>query len=164
MKRSYSIMLVVLLSLAVIGTAEAKKKHVQKADPAYPGKAATHTVVLQKVLLSDRDFSRDSTGNPLPIAIEITENGTLLTPSTGDTVLQGTRGERMLQAPVQWLINFSPDKNYQIILTEVVPAGMTGKRIITPATPKQGLWPIGENGGKVSVGQDSYLQFTDKIQ
>jgi hypothetical protein len=162
MRRTYSIILVVALSLAVIGTAEAKKKKTPAPDPGYPGKAATHTLTLQKVLISDVDFSRDSTGNPLPVSIEITEDGALVTPTSGDTTIQGTRGEYALKTPVQWLINFDPHKNYQVIITEVVPVGSTGKRIMVPATPKQGFWPFGEMAGKMVVGKQSYLVFVDK--
>ena len=78
--------------------------------------------------------------------------------------MAGTRGEHMLQAPTQWMINFDPHKNYQVIITEVVPLGGSGKRITVPATPKQGFWPFGEFAGKVFFGKESYLLFVDKTQ
>jgi len=166
MKRAYLFIILAALCLAVVGNAEAKKHKPPKENPAYPGKAATHTLILQRVLFSDLDFSRDSTGGPRQIAVELTENGNAVMPTSGDTLLDGTRGERLLQTPIQWIVNFDPHKNYQLILTEQVPMGasVAGKRIITPATPRAGYWPFGEQVGKLSVGKSSYLQFVDKIQ
>ncbi|HEY3295524.1 MAG TPA: hypothetical protein VGL38_08795 [bacterium] len=166
MRRSYPIILALILVLALAGASEAKKHKAPAADPGYPGKAQTHQVILQKVLLSDFDLTRDTTGATRSIIVELLEDGNVIVPSNGDTTITGMRGEHLLETPVQWLVNYDPRKNYQVIITEQLAPGATntGNRIMVPATPKAGYWPFGVMAGKVPFGKESYLQFVDKPQ
>lgn len=130
-------------------------------NPMYPGKAETHVVELYRVQIGHEDFNLSSFGNPLNIRVMIKENGEVLDQKNYQYI-SGKRGEREFEKPIVWTINFDPKKNYQIVLYEdSIIADATGWSI--PGTPKMGYWPIGENGGKIYFGENSYLQFRDKI-
>ncbi|MBK6765337.1 MAG: hypothetical protein IPG71_03170 [bacterium] len=75
-------------------------------------------------------------------------------------MMSGVRGERFLKNPIRWVVDFDPNRNYQIRLEEqaVIAQAM---RWSIPATPKIGYWPIGH--GKLQLGQDSYIEFREKI-
>jgi hypothetical protein len=141
------------------------KKEVPQRNPLKPETAETHVVELYKVQISDDDFHRSSFGNPLKIRISLLENGIEL-PSSNITVppilLWGTRGERFLDRPIQWTVNFDPKKNYQIVLEEQAIVAQAWSWLI-PKTPKLGIWPIGAPDGLIRLGRDSYIQFHDMI-
>lgn len=126
-----------------------------------PGKTATHLVELYKVQIGANDFNLSSFGNPLDIEVIFKENGNVINPQ-GIYLLDGKRGERFLKKPMVWVVNFDPNKNYQIVLKEISIVAAAQSWSI-PGTPKIGYWPVGENNGHISFGKDSYLEFRDKI-
>lgn len=132
-----------------------KQKNI--ASPLYPEKAQTHILELYKVQISEYDFNLSSFGNPLKINISLLENGEEIK----SVILSGKRGERTLKEPVQWVVNFAPTNNYQLILKEISIVADAAIWLI-PATPKIGYWPIGSNNGAISFGKESILYFRDK--
>ncbi|MCK4813936.1 MAG: hypothetical protein KAT14_08375 [Candidatus Marinimicrobia bacterium] len=127
----------------------------------FPKERATHVVELFQVQIGANDFNLSTFGNPLDIHIYIKENGRTIS-SVTPLYLYGTRGERILSKPIVWVVNFNPEKNYQIVVTEESIIAATNTWAI-PETPKIGYWPFGFNGGKLYFGKDSYLLFRDKV-
>jgi len=154
--------LLICFSLLFIGCdSYSPPQKTSQPDPMRPGKAATHIVELYKVQIGAKDFNLSSFGNPLDIEVIFKENGNVISPQ-GIYLLDGKRGERILNKPMVWVVNFDPNKNYQIVLKEVSIVASAQSWSI-PGTPKIGYWPIGVNNGHISFGKDSYLQFRDKI-
>jgi len=145
-----------LIVLFLFGCKDAKLEHL--INPMYPNKAATHVVELYKVQIGAKDFNLSTFGNPLNITVSLKENGATI----ASKLLSGTRGERVLKTPVSWVINFDPNKNYQIVIVEESFIA-DAYRYSIPGTPKIGYWPIAENNGLVRFGKESYFQFRDKI-
>ena len=56
-------------------------------------------------------------GNPLTIKISLIENARSIKPNISNSI-PGTRGERILEEPIQWIVNFDTTNNYQIIIGE----------------------------------------------
>lgn len=135
-------------------------------DPRFPRDAATHIVQLDRVQIGAKDFNLSTFGNPLDIEISLLANGSKI-PAQGESVsdpstkISGKRGERNIQ-PIQWIVNFDPQKNYQIVLEEKSIIA-DARRWSLPGTPKIGYWPIGENNGTLRFGVESYLHFIDKV-
>ena len=154
-----NIFLIFLISICLIlvtSCEEIGEKIGKKVNPFYPNKAQTHIVELFKVQISEIDFNRSTFDNPLAIRVSLYENGKRI----HSKLLSGRRGERLISPPIQWIVNFSPQNNYQIRLVEQsVIADAIGWSI--PGTPKIGYWPIAK--GKMEIGNDSYFYFSDKI-
>jgi len=135
-----------------------KEEIAKKFSPLYPNKYETHILELYKVQISDHDFNLSSFGNPLLLEIKILENGNIIK----QKLLNGKRGERKLKNPVQWVINFNPKNNYQLVLSESAVIADTYIYKF-PATPKIGMWPFIINNGIIKIGIDSKLYFRDKV-
>jgi hypothetical protein len=149
--------------LAIIGCTRDQQKELAKLiDPRFPKRAATHVVELYKVQIGASDFGLSTFGNPLDINISLRQDGMGIAQSNGNHFLRGQRGERVLQEPIQWVVNFDPNKNYQIYLEEQSIIASRHSWAI-PGTPQIGYWPIAENKGHISFGQNSYLEFRDKV-
>lgn len=133
--------------------------------------AGIHHLRLTAVQIGASDFSLSSFGNPLDISMRILENGKEVPrsdkPATNGfpvpVTLMGRRGERLIDPPIEWTVNFDPKKNYQIVLAELSVVAAT-KTWNLPATPKLGEWPFQYNGGKLLFGKESYLQFEDEFE
>ena len=132
-------------------------------QPSQPVRAETHVVRLIKVQFSEFDFSLSAAGQPMDLRVSLLEDGKEVEATSGSRLLSGRRGERVLDSPVEWLVRFDPNKNYQVVLTEQAPPGETGKRTFIPATPRLGYWPIGEKNGHLAFGAESYLEFSDTV-
>jgi hypothetical protein len=147
--KKISLLLVVLLLFGCSG---------KSLNPMYPNKAATHVVEFYKVQIGADDFSLSTFGNPLDIKVSIKENGKTI----ASQLIYGTRGERVFKTPISWIINFDPEKNYQIVLEEqsIIASAYVWE---IPGTPKIGYWPIAKNNGIVTFGKNSYLGFKDRI-
>ncbi len=152
--KTYSFL--IIISVIVLSCDNMEKKIEKKLNPYYPNSAQTHIVELFKVQISDKDFNRSSFGNPLSIRISLYENGEKI----HSALLNGIRGERYLSKPIQWIINYSPQNNYQLRLVEQsFIADAVGWSI--PGTPKIGYWPLAK--GKITIGEDSFFEFRDRI-
>jgi hypothetical protein len=152
-----------LFSFMMLGCSRDQIKEAAKLiDPRFPKKAATHVVELYKVQIGAQDFGLSTFGNPLNIKVSLKEDGQEIASNNPGVVLNGRRGERILQTPIQWVVNFNPQKNYQIYLEEqaIIASAHTWS---IPGTPKIGYWPIAENKGHIAFGQESYLEFRDKV-
>jgi hypothetical protein len=182
MKSRIALILAILVSLAVNANAQdwfdkllnslakpestaVKKEVAPERNPIQPGVAETHIVELYKVQISDDDFHRSSFGNPLKIRVALLQNGEEIKSANHampPILLRGTRGERLLETPIQWVVDFNPEKNYQIVLEEQSIVADAWKWMI-PKTPKLGIWPVGVPDGMIHIGKDSYIQFHDKL-
>jgi hypothetical protein len=123
---------------------------------SHPVEAQTLIIELYKVQISEFDFNVSSFGNPLDLEISLLENSEKIK----SVLLSGKRGERVLDQPVQWIINYNPSNNYQLTITEqaVIAKAVSWK---IPATPKIGYWPISRNKGKINFGKESILFFRE---
>ena len=156
------IAMLILLSLTVGGCSRDQAKDIaKKFDPRFPRKPAMHVVQLTRVQVGASDFGTSTFGNPLGIRVSLRENGKEI-PAQGQNVLAGTRGERVLERPIQWIVNFDPRRNYQIYIEEQSIIAQAHWWSI-PGTPQIGYWPIAENGGKIDFGKESYFRFTDNV-
>jgi len=151
----------VLLVIMVGCTRDQAREIAKQFDPCFPGKAATHVVQLDRVQIGAPDFNVSTFGNPLKIKISLKENGREIACSS-DNIISGTRGERMLNQPLQWVVNFSPGANYQIYLEEQSIIAQA-KYIAIPGTPRLDYWPVAANAGTIRFGQESYLHFVDRV-
>ncbi len=162
MKSRIFVSALLLLSLLLGCSRDQVKQAAKLIDPRYPKKAATHIVELYKVQIGAPDFGVSTFGNPLSIKVSLKENGQEIASNSETTILNGQRGERVLQKPIQWVVNFSPQKNYQIYLEEQAIIASAHSWSI-PGTPKLGYWPVAENKGHIAFGQESYLEFRDRV-
>lgn len=158
---------ILLLSLITLG-AGCKKRMAAEGEapeekPSRPRRTEVHVVTLERVQFSEQDFSSTALGEPLSVKISIREDGEDIPPSSGLETILGTRGERVMDPQIEWLITFDPDKYYQIVLSEQPPPGESGRRIFLPTSPRRGDWPLGSNDGVIAFGQGSYLKFADRI-
>ena len=163
MRLSFSALFIVVFSLCLLGCSRDQAKEVAKmVDPRYPKKPATHVVELFKVQIGTPDFNLSTFGNPLDIRVKLLQDGNEIALSAGNAILDGRRGERLLQKPIQWVVDFNPQKNYQIVLEE---QSIIANAFVysIPRTPQIGYWPIAENYGRIPFGKESYIQFRDKV-
>jgi hypothetical protein len=150
-----------ILVLVVLATMSGCAKKAAIVDPARPVKSGTHIVELYKVLIDPVDFNLSTFGNPLMIHMSIRVDGESL-PFKPQHLLEGNRGERLIDPPIRWVVDFSPKKNYQLVLEEYAfVATAYGYEI--PKLPRLGYWPFGENGGALKVGKKSVFYFRDKV-
>ena len=135
----------------------------KQLDDRYPKREGTHVLELYKVRIGAADFGKSLFGKPLKIRIELRENGRNVATSAGSNVISGGRGEQVLRTPVRWVVNFDPQRTYQISVEERgILAKHRTKRTI-PAEAKAGFWPFAESNGHLAFGKDSYLEFRDKL-
>lgn len=144
---------ILFLFFNVLIPAQAKQPNNPKEKPA------TYIVELRKVQFEDKDFSRSILDEPLRVQIKFMENGKeLQTVDTAYTIIEGTRGERFLDKPLVWKINFKPENNYQIVVEEV---GLLvdRKRYVMPQKLRTNYWPLKDNNGILYIGEDSFVRF-----
>lgn len=150
---------IILFTLLIFGCNSNQIDQLKKAvSPLYPNESAVHLVEFYKIQVGAADFNLSTFGNPLTLDIGILANGEVVQ----QTLIKGTRGERYFDNPIQWIIDFSPNSNYQIRIEEqsVIADAVTWS---IPGTPKLGYWPIALNNGVIHVGQETILYFNDKI-
>jgi hypothetical protein len=131
-----------------------------KDDACYPGKPGQHIVELAKVKVQDQDFSKTPAGDPLPVRVYFIENDYEVD-AEGGGVLSGTRGERTLDPPLRWMVNFKPDAKYQIVVEE---QGEGGTSYAFPPTPRPGFWPVPANNYTFRIGRNSFIRFTEEVR
>ncbi len=158
-------MLIILLSLGVgfgiSGCSREKMGKLGSADDAcYPGKPGVHIVEMEKVKVNDQDFTLTPGGDPWPVRVYILEDDHELE-ADGGGVLAGTRGERTLDMPLRWLVNFKPDARYQIVVEE---QGEGGNTWVFPQTPRPGFWPVPANNFVFRMGKASSIRFTEELR
>jgi hypothetical protein len=147
------------MMLLFMGCAHHTKTTVEKmVDPHYPKSTMEHTVTIDRVMITDADFHKSTTGGPLDVQVSLLENGREINPSTTNE-FDGTRGERVLEKPLIWHVNFSPNNNYQLVVKEQAIIADASKWMI-PETPKLGYWPI---ESKIKLGSSSYLHVTEDV-
>lgn len=156
---NYPLLAPALVSLALCVSGCVKDISVVR-NPVRPGKAERHIVELVQVQFDSDDLNESLAGNPLDLTINILQNGEPLRSNSEFNYLKGTRGERILTRPIRWVIDFDPNRNYQIRLEEVSIIAPKSALFI-PKTPKLGDWPFAR--GKISIGTNSYLMFKDTI-
>jgi len=150
-----------VLLLVVIAILSGCGKKAIVVDPTRPVQSGTHIVELYKVLIDPADFNLSTFDNPLWIRMSIKVNGEAL-PFEVQQMIEGNRGERLIDPPVRWVVNFSPKENYQLVLEEHAFLA-TAYRYEIPQLPRLGYWPFGENGGALKVGKKSVFYFRDKV-
>ena len=149
----------VILALGVLSLISGCKQ----LDDRYPKREGTHVIELYKVQIGAADFGKSLLGKPLKIKIELRENGRNVPTSAGSNVISGRRGEQVLRTPVRWVVNFDPQRTYQISVEERgILAKHRTKRTI-PAALQAGYWHFAESNGHLAFGKDSYLEFRDKV-
>jgi hypothetical protein len=126
-----------------------------------PEKKGDWLIQLEEVQISPADFHTTLLGDePLDIQIRLLSDGQELRPSTSAT-LPGIRGQRRLKKAMRWLVEFNPQRNYQLVIEEKALVAETSRYAIPP-TPKIGKWPFAARDGVVRFGKDSYLKFVLK--
>ena len=157
------LLLPLMVGLVLLGCSRGTYEKIAKlVDPRFPNEAATHIVQLRKVQFAGSDLNESTFGAPLDIKVTLLENGTPLPCASNNNVLAGTRGERVLKQPVQWIISFKPSNNYQIVLEEQAVIARAVKYAF-PDAPKLGYWPFAEPEGRIQIGRNSYVQFSDAV-
>ena len=131
-----------------------------KDDACYPGKAGVHVVELNSIKLNDKDFTLTDQGDPRPVRVYIVEDDRELPPDGGGS-LAGTRGERTLDPPLRWLVNYAPEGQYQIIVEE---EGEGGNRWEFPPTARTGFWPVPANDYTLRIGKALFARFTEEVR
>jgi hypothetical protein len=159
--RTQFILLAACVSFLWGCTNDTAEKLAKLADPRFPKVAATHIVQLTKVQFAGSDLNESTFNEPLDVEVKLLENGVEI-PSVNNNALNGARGERILKQPVQWIVNFKPENNYQIVIQELAIIAKSYKYWY-PDAPKIGYWPFAEQDGKLGFGDNSYLKFTDVV-
>ena len=134
---------------------------------ARPQKTATHVIRLETLQFSEKDFNRGVLGEPLDIELRILKDGIPVTPAMGATpghgvMLDGKRGERRVQRELQWVLEVGPGSHYQLELVEHALIAHKA-RFAVPSAPELGWWFFAEHEGRVAVGSESWLRFSDSI-
>jgi len=146
--------LTLLLALALAGCAGARRA-------AWPGAPDQRLLELTAVRLADADFSRRLDGDPRDVEVRLRDNGREIA-AQADRVVHGSRGERALETPLRWLVEFRPDHSYQVVLQEQALLG-GGRRWDLPPAPEMGHWVFVENEGRLSFGAGSALVFRTRV-
>jgi len=120
----------------------------------------THIVELYKVFIHPDDFNRSAFDSPLMLRVNFLIDGEPM-PFNVSYMIEGHRGERILDKPPRWVIEYSPSKNYQFLIEEHAVVSKR-YRYSTPKVPKLGDWPLGRDG-TIQVGSKSYFYFRDKV-
>jgi hypothetical protein len=128
-------------------------------DPTYPNSDEMKIVTLHKVLIHPDDFSTALLGAPLKIKLQLFEDGHLIKAAR----LRGTRGERNIPRPIDWIVHFSKKSNYQLVVSESSILAST-KTYLLPEVPKVGNWPLAANNGEVEIGEHSILYFKEALK
>ena len=158
-------MLFILLSLSLglwIGgcSRDTLTKLGTKDDACYPGKPGVHVVEMAKVKVQEQDFTVTPAGDPLPVRVYLLEDDNVVD-ADGGGVFQGIRGERTLDPPLRWMVNFKPDAKYQIVVEE---QGEGGQTYLFPQVPRPGFWPVPANNFTFRVGRKSLVRFTEEVR
>ena len=131
----------------------------QQVRTAYPEKGMTYNVELTRIQIGDSDFNLSTFGNPLTIEVKLKKDGNVIASNRDLGVfLSGDPGERILENPPRWRLNYSSNSNYQIVLEEQsIIADASSYEL--PRTPKLGVWPFPEKSITIRFGSNSYLHF-----
>jgi hypothetical protein len=163
MRHGVALLWLIVAGLSLAGCSRDKMGKLGRTDDAcYPGKAAMHAVELDRLQLADKDFHLSESGDPIPVRVYLLNDDVEVASANGD-MISGARGERDLQTPVRWEVNFSPDGRYQIVVEEQNPNGAAA-RYVFPPSPRPGFWPVPANDGTYKFGRSSYVHFTENVE
>ena len=124
-----------------------------KPLPEKNGGTKMYTVTLEAISISETDFFRSSFGEPYPVYIILTENGSLI----WETHVGHLRGYRTLKE--SFVLALNAESIYEL---EIYDPGFQRDEMHYRITSPAGIWPFQEN--RHTLGEWSFIELSQQLE